>query len=97
MAGLKVIARLVAAPGAADEVEPSMRILVEEVRKEPGCIQYDLYRGDDEPDVFVFVEEWETRRDWEVHMEAPALKAHAGRIGEGRFVERQVHAMHQVA
>ena len=58
---LHIVARIKAAAGAADALEADMRTLVDETRQEAGCIRYDLHRGTGDPDIFVFVEEWEKR------------------------------------
>ena len=51
--------------------------LVEPTRKEPGCIQYDLHQDNENPEVFVFYENWESRELWQAHMNSVHLKAYA--------------------
>lgn len=80
---LKIVARIVASPGAADKLEAEMKLLVEATRKEPGCLLYDLHRGTEDPNIFVFVEAWETKAHWQDHMAGEAVKAFNGRIGGG--------------
>ncbi len=94
---LKVVARMVAAPGVLDRLLPEMRRLVDDTRNEAGCIHYDLYQGKDDPNVLVFVEEWETRELWEAHMQGKALQDFNARIGGGMFVQGEVHALGQIA
>jgi quinol monooxygenase YgiN len=48
---------------------------IAETHKEKGCISYELHASVSDPDVFVFVERWETRDDLTAHSRAPHLKA----------------------
>ena len=94
---LKIVARMVAAPGAAGLLVPEMKKLVAETRKEPGCLRYDLLRGADNPDVLIFVEEWESRALWEAHMAGEAIRRFNARIGSGKFTQGEVDPLHQIA
>ena len=94
---LTIVARIQAAPGQADALHREMNQLVEDTRKETGCLQYDLHRGTENPDLFVFVEEWETKPLWEAHMEGAAIQAFRARIGEGMIAEGEVMQLTKVA
>ncbi|WP_071673640.1 putative quinol monooxygenase [Nioella nitratireducens] len=94
---LHVIARIKAAPDTLDDLIASMRIMVEEVRQEPGCLRYDLTQSQDDPTVLVFVEEWASRAAWEVHMTAPALMRHQERTRPEMVLDAEVHALGQIA
>jgi len=94
---LTIVARIQAAPGQADALHREMNQLVEDTRKEAGCLQYDLHRGTENPDLFVFVEEWETKPLWEDHMEGAAIQAFRARIGEEMIAEGEVMQLTKVA
>ena len=96
-APLHVIARIKAAPESLDDLIASMRIMVEEVREEPGCLRYDLTQSQDDPTVLVFVEEWATRADWEAHMEGAAIARHRARTRPEMILDAEVHALGQIA
>ncbi|CAN5420688.1 putative quinol monooxygenase [soil metagenome] len=51
------------------------KVCMAETHKEKGCISYELHASVNNPDVFVFVERWETRDDLTAHSRAPHLKA----------------------
>ena len=87
---LKIVARIAASPGAADALEAEMKLLVEQTCKEAGCRHYDLYRGTEKPDVFVFVEEWDTTELWQTHMAGAAIKAFNARIGSGMIESGEI-------
>lgn len=67
-AHLTVVAELSARPGSEEDLKQLLISVVEPVRREDGCIQYDLHVSTKEPGSFVFYENW---RD------ADALKRHA--------------------
>ena len=94
---LNIVARIKAGPGQADSLEKEMTLLVADTRKEAGCIRYDLFRDMQDPDIFVFVEEWETRALWESHMTGKAIRSFRERIGEGKIAEGQVMQLGLVA
>jgi len=45
--------------------------LVAPTRKEKGCINYNLYQSTDDPTLFIFYENWESRGDIEWHLTMP--------------------------
>ena len=58
-----------------DEVRATLLRMVTESRKEPACLQYDLYQDDNDPNVFVFQEVWESREGLDAHNEQPYIQA----------------------
>lgn len=42
--------------------------LIEETRKEEGCISYDLCEDMDKPNVLTFIEKWESKQHLDLHM-----------------------------
>ena len=73
MTPLTVIAKLKAKSGYEEQLYELLRGLVEPTRAEEGCINYDMHRSVEEPGTFMFYENWEGRRRWEVHVESPLL------------------------
>lgn len=76
---LTILAKITAVVGQEDLVKRELTKLVAPARAENGCLQYDLHQDNDDPTVFVFYENWETRDLWQVHMKAPILRPMAGR------------------
>jgi quinol monooxygenase YgiN len=68
---LTYIVFLRAKEGQALLLEAELRALVNPTRKEEGCLQYDLHRGTDHPDTFLFHEVWETRDHHTAHTKTP--------------------------
>lgn len=77
-----VVARAKAAPGMEDAVRRELLHMVEETRKEAGCINYDLHVAADRPDHFLFYENWEEPSALERHAQAPHVLAFRARAHE---------------
>jgi quinol monooxygenase YgiN len=91
---LTVVATIKAKNDTADKVRARLSKLVEPTRKEKGCVEYSLYRDNDNPSVFIFYENWESQTDLDVHMKSPHFKECFAAI-EGLF-EIEVHRMSKV-
>ena len=55
-------------------VEPLFREIIEATQKEHGCIEYRLFVTDDEPGLYVFIEEWESMEDLQNHFATEHFK-----------------------
>lgn len=71
MPELTLIATTVARPEAAAQVADAMARLVEPTRREPGCLEYVMHRGADDPARIVFYERWESDAHLEAHTRTP--------------------------
>ncbi len=65
---LTVIAKVKANPSSIEKVSNELQKLVEPTRNEKGCVDYSLYQDNDEPTIFMFYENWESREDLDNHM-----------------------------
>jgi quinol monooxygenase YgiN len=68
---LTYVVILRAKEGQALLLEAELRALLTPTRKEEGCLQYDLHRGADHTDFFLFHEVWETREHHTAHTRTP--------------------------
>ncbi len=75
MSAVNVVATIVARKDTAADVEKILLGLIAPSRRDPGCISYDLHRSQDDPNVFVFYETWESRELLGKHLETPHLLA----------------------
>ena len=62
-----VIAYFSAKPGRRAELKDILGGFVDQTREESGCINYDLHQSDEDPNVFVFYENWQSRKHWDKH------------------------------
>jgi len=65
---LTIVARIEAESDKTELVKAELLKLVEPTLKEAGCIQYDLHQDNENPAIFVFYENWESRELWQEHM-----------------------------
>ena len=72
---LTVIATLKAKEGKEEALHSVLKGLLAPTRAEKGCVFYDMHKSEDEPGLFMFTEEWETRPLWDDHMASPHLTA----------------------
>ena len=81
---LTIVARIEANPDKVEFVKAELLKLLEPTVKEAGCIQYDLHQDNENPAVFVFYENWESRELWQEHMNnthlAEYMKATEGTV-----------------
>lgn len=70
-----VIARVRSREGFEEQIRQECLALVAPSRKEEGCINYDLHQSIDDPALFIFYENWESRDDVEHHLEMPHCQA----------------------
>lgn len=68
-----IVARMRARPGRAGELRAALDELVRHTREEPGCLDYDLHVGVDDPDLFVFYENWIDRDAHRQHDQTPHI------------------------
>ena len=92
---LTIIAKIEAKPESLDVVKSAVFKLIEPTRKEKGCIQYDLHQDNQQPEVFIFVENWEGQALWEAHMQSTHLLDFI-KDTEGLLVDLTVHQMNEV-
>ncbi|MCF2447730.1 antibiotic biosynthesis monooxygenase [Dyadobacter sp. CY345] len=60
-------------PGKSEDLKVQLLNLVANSTKEAACIQYDLHQSNEEPDVFIFHEEWESQAGLDVHNASPYI------------------------
>lgn len=73
--GLTLIAILQGKPDKRDDLLATLREFVKPTREEDGCVDYHLHISDDDPNQFIFYENWRSRSDLDVHLKTPLLTA----------------------
>ncbi|MDI3326287.1 putative quinol monooxygenase [Pontibacterium granulatum] len=92
---LTIVARIEAKPDQVELVRSELIKLIEPTRAETGCIQYDLHQDNNQPEVFLFFENWETRELWQAHMENDHLKAYLAAV-DGAVANFSVSEMSRI-
>jgi quinol monooxygenase YgiN len=73
--GVTLIAFLQGKPEKRDELLTALREFVKPTRAEEGCVDYHLHISDDDPNLFIFYENWRSKADLDVHLKTPLLTA----------------------
>lgn len=71
---LTIVARIEAKSDKVEQVKTALLKLIKPTQKEQGCLQYDLHQDNENPEVFLFYEMWESRSLWQTHMSNKHLK-----------------------
>ncbi len=68
MTTLTIVANILAREEKRELVKSELIKLIEPTRAEAGCINYDLHQDTENPNLFLFYENWESRELWQAHM-----------------------------
>jgi quinol monooxygenase YgiN len=74
MPQLTIVADITAQVDKVDFLKSELEKLIDTTRAESGCVQYDLHQDNDNPAHFLFYENWESREQWQAHMNAQHLQ-----------------------
>ncbi|HEY0702795.1 MAG TPA: putative quinol monooxygenase [Candidatus Acidoferrales bacterium] len=79
MSEVRVIARIQAREGKAQELKPLLRGLLAPTRAEAGCKYYNLFESQ-YPGIFYFDEVWESQAHLDKHAQSNHLKSTAAKL-----------------
>ncbi|MDD2466792.1 MAG: putative quinol monooxygenase [Desulfuromonadaceae bacterium] len=96
MSKLSIVAIIKAKKDSAECVKSELSKLVAPTRKEDGCIEYNLHRDNDVPEVFAFCETWESSAHLENHLKSEHYRKCSNAI-EGMVEEKSVHQLTHIA
>ncbi|EKJ94873.1 hypothetical protein C241_16398 [Bradyrhizobium lupini HPC(L)] len=77
---IHLVARLKAKPEQRSALFDALKAIVPEVRKEDGCLLYDLTVDRDDPDSAVMLESWRDGTALEAHAQAAPFQSLAARL-----------------
>lgn len=92
---LTIVANILAKEEKRDLVKAELLKLIAITRAENGCIGYDLHQDNENPNHFLFFENWTNRELWQTHMGNAHLAAYLKAI-EGAVVEFKINEMTQI-
>jgi quinol monooxygenase YgiN len=96
MSIVTIVAKLVVTNGAADSVKVELLKLIEPTRQEIGCIEYRLHQDNEDPNVFIFYENWESMAHLQQHISSSHYKSYISAV-DGLIEEKAVHKMACIA
>jgi len=79
---ITVVATFQAKAGKAGELKKSLLALVEPTRREAGCLNYDLQQLTENPDEFLFHENWTSRAHLDAHLKNTHIQMLLPRLEE---------------
>ena len=79
---LTVVAELSAKPGREEELKQLLLSIIEPVRREDGCIQYDPHVSTKDPASFVFYENWKDAGALERHLASGHMREFFAKVSD---------------
>ena len=60
-------------PSGINSLDAKAEGIVDEIRKENGCIRYDYYYSEKDPNEILLIEEWESKEHQQIHIDQPHM------------------------
>lgn len=92
---LTIVALIFAKEDQREFVKSELQKLIEPTLAEEGCINYDLHQDHDDPNLFLFYENWTSRELWQAHTKSSHI-AEYKKNTEGAIAESTVNEMVEV-
>lgn len=92
--GCTIIGTVVARPEKRDELLAILSSFVAPTRTETGCISYDFHHDAEDPNIFVFYENFVDEAALQRHLDMPYLKPLFDRLDD--LLAKPVHIRHLV-
>ncbi len=89
---LTIVASILAKEEKRALVKEELLKLIPITRAEKGCINYDLHQDNENPNLFLFHENWESRELWQLHMNNAHLADYV-QATDGAVEEFVLHEM----
>ncbi|MEO1513730.1 MAG: putative quinol monooxygenase [Bacteroidota bacterium] len=93
---LTIVARILAKEEKRELVQSELLKLIDITRAEEGCLNYDLHQDNENPNLFLFYENWTSRDLWQKHMGNTHLADYLAAT-EGAVEEFVLHEMTHIA
>lgn len=87
---IKVVAKNILQDGTKEQVLALLEEMIAATRKEDGCVAYELYELDDNPNIITFIEEWESLAKLTAHINSEHFKRIIPAVGKFLAEERPV-------
>ena len=92
---LTIVAKILVHEEHRELVKSELLNLIETTRNEAGCIQYDLHQDHENPNLFLFFENWTSRELWQAHMNNDHINAYRKKV-EGCVADFELFEMTQI-
>lgn len=95
MTELKIVATIIVKADCKDELIDAFHTIVDETRKEVGCVSYDLHQNVENPLKYTILEVWKSQQAIDAHNDSVHFKAFVAAI-EGKVDGLTVDVLKQV-
>lgn len=85
-----VVATYTAEEGKEEEMAGYLRSMMEASRAEPGCLEYRVVRSNDDPAVFVIIEQYKNAEAFDAHKNSPHFEEYATQGAWTMLAKREV-------
>ncbi len=82
MSRVTIVAKVTAKSDRIEAVKAELLKMIAPTRHENGCIEYRLHQDNDNPEIFIFYENWESAACVERHMNSQHFKAYVAAVGD---------------
>ncbi|MDC5153087.1 putative quinol monooxygenase [Acinetobacter baumannii] len=79
---VRVLAKLAIEPEQIEKVVNAFKLLMNETRKETGCLQYDLHQEVHDPATLIIFERWKTEAALEGHLKTIHFSSCFNKVGD---------------
>ena len=79
---VSVVARIRAKSGMEEKLKQELLSLSGPTRAEAGCINYDLHQSVEDKSLFMFYENWVSKKALDEHLAMPHMQSHLKRANE---------------
>lgn len=93
---ITIIAKSIIKEGKIEEFKALTKELIEESRKELGCISYNLNQDLNNKNVLTFIEEWESKEAIEIHNNSVHFTTIVPKLGELREKATEVNLYERI-
>ena len=93
---LTIVAKILAKAEKRDFVKSELLKLINITRAEEGCLNYNLHQDNEDPNMFLFYENWESRDLWQKHMQNEHLAEYL-KVTDGSVEEFVLNEMTNIA
>jgi quinol monooxygenase YgiN len=90
---IKVAAKCVIKKESIETFKSITSTLIDETRKEDGCISYELFQDNDNEQVFIFVENWGNQEKLNQHINSKHCKELLPEMGKTYELDMELHFM----
>jgi quinol monooxygenase YgiN len=93
---VKVVAKSKVKTNELEKYKDLVKFLIDETRKEEGCVSYDLFQDINNPSILTFIEEWKDEEALKRHMESKHFVKYVPMLGEFREGDGEVNIYKQI-